>query len=133
MRLRPPRSTRTDTLFPYSTLFRSEFAVSVLAYPHALGVVAVGAERRGAGRTDPFRAALMPGLLLPQALPQGLHQLVPAAQRLDLGPLLRGQVQLGQLAQPFLRQLPPEQLVERLQPLATRTDKRRDGQSETIR
>src|SRR3546814_3737567 len=23
MRLRPPRSTRTDTLFPYSTLFRS--------------------------------------------------------------------------------------------------------------
>src|SRR3546814_10677425 len=24
MRLRPPRSTRTDTLFPYTTLFRSE-------------------------------------------------------------------------------------------------------------
>src|SRR3546814_14165496 len=23
---RPPRSTRTDTLFPYTTLFRSEFA-----------------------------------------------------------------------------------------------------------
>src|SRR3546814_17019830 len=28
MRRRPPRSTRTDTLFPYTTLFRS-----ILAYP----------------------------------------------------------------------------------------------------
>src|SRR3546814_10298001 len=27
MRRRPPRSTRTYTLFPYTTLFRSEFAV----------------------------------------------------------------------------------------------------------
>src|SRR3546814_16196189 len=26
---RPPRSTRTDTLFPYTTLFRSEFSVVV--------------------------------------------------------------------------------------------------------
>src|SRR3546814_3466508 len=26
MRLRPPRSTRTDTLFPYTTLFRSQLA-----------------------------------------------------------------------------------------------------------
>src|SRR3546814_16353681 len=25
---RPPRSTRTDTLFPYTTLFRSQFGVS---------------------------------------------------------------------------------------------------------
>src|SRR3546814_11496891 len=30
---RPPRSTRTDTLFPYTTLFRSAFAVkSITAY-----------------------------------------------------------------------------------------------------
>src|SRR3546814_11326774 len=27
---RPPRSTRTDTLFPYTTLFRSEFAEEVM-------------------------------------------------------------------------------------------------------
>src|SRR3546814_19059552 len=27
MRRRPPRSKRTDTLFPYTTLFRSEFRV----------------------------------------------------------------------------------------------------------
>src|SRR3546814_3033052 len=30
MNRRPPRSTRTDTLFPYTTLFRSDQAVAVL-------------------------------------------------------------------------------------------------------
>src|SRR3546814_7900463 len=29
MRRRPPRSTRTDTLFPYTTLFRSKLAMAV--------------------------------------------------------------------------------------------------------
>src|SRR3546814_18071643 len=33
---RPPRSTRTDTLFPYTTLFRSDLGASALAQP-ALG------------------------------------------------------------------------------------------------
>src|SRR3546814_10574068 len=32
---RPPRSTRTDTLFPYTTLFRSRPAIFV-PYPHAM-------------------------------------------------------------------------------------------------
>src|SRR3546814_6585681 len=36
---RPPRSTRTDTLFPYTTLFRSAL--------QAVGVVEAGARRRG--------------------------------------------------------------------------------------
>src|SRR3546814_16169480 len=31
MRRRPPRSTRTDTLFPYTTLFRSLAGAAVLA------------------------------------------------------------------------------------------------------
>src|SRR3546814_6030257 len=31
MRRRPPRSTRTDTLFPYTTLFRSEIGDVVIA------------------------------------------------------------------------------------------------------
>src|SRR3546814_15322949 len=30
---RPPRSTRTDTLFPYTTLFRSRLAVQLCAEP----------------------------------------------------------------------------------------------------
>src|SRR3546814_14009838 len=29
---RPPRSTRTDTLFPYTTLFRSEFVQNGVSY-----------------------------------------------------------------------------------------------------
>src|SRR3546814_10318126 len=33
---RPPRSTRTDTLFPYTTLFRSEQVVLVLAHRRQL-------------------------------------------------------------------------------------------------
>src|SRR3546814_4700578 len=33
---RPPRSTRTDTLFPYTTLFRSPMAVSDIAKEHVI-------------------------------------------------------------------------------------------------
>src|SRR3546814_10782596 len=29
---RPPRSTRTDTLFPYTTLFRSDMVIALLAH-----------------------------------------------------------------------------------------------------
>src|SRR3546814_15233717 len=35
MNRRPPSSTRTDTLFPYPTLFRSSVALFVLASPVA--------------------------------------------------------------------------------------------------
>src|SRR5438046_2015212 len=38
-------------------------AVLLLADPHAFGIVAVGAERRGAGGADPLAAALMAALL----------------------------------------------------------------------
>src|SRR3546814_12611938 len=33
---RPPRSTRTDTLFPYTTLFRSGFGIAALVLRHLL-------------------------------------------------------------------------------------------------
>src|SRR3546814_9332943 len=32
---RPPRSTRTDTLFPYTTLFRSHTALGIVAFSQA--------------------------------------------------------------------------------------------------
>src|SRR3546814_6775944 len=47
---RPPRSTRTDTLFPYTTLFRSrrcEFAVADRRIADRLGRVTVGERRNG--------------------------------------------------------------------------------------
>src|SRR3546814_9538694 len=34
---RPPRSTRTDTLFPYTTLFRSRYNVSSKSFDFVLG------------------------------------------------------------------------------------------------
>src|SRR3546814_4279772 len=33
---RPPRSTRTDTLFPYTTLFRSAARLQTLAQPNTI-------------------------------------------------------------------------------------------------
>src|SRR3546814_3321493 len=55
---RPPRSTRTDTLFPYTTLFRSR----QLALP---GAARAGALRPSAG--PPARRAALGGLSFPAA------------------------------------------------------------------
>src|SRR3546814_14710797 len=54
MKRRPPRSTRTDTLFPYTTLFRSPLV------PHA---GAEGAERDAFGLSLRKRGRSMPALL----------------------------------------------------------------------
>src|SRR3546814_2475640 len=36
---RPPRSTRTDTLFPYTTLFRSKFPQDICRIIHPVGML----------------------------------------------------------------------------------------------
>ena len=59
----------------------------------------------------------MPALLLRQALLEGLHQLVEAAQRLDLRLLLVGEQLLGELGQPVGRDLGREALVDLLEAL----------------
>src|SRR3546814_1578851 len=46
---RPPRSTRTDTLFPYTTLFRSGLRIHLLDQLQRLGIAAEAAEHRGLG------------------------------------------------------------------------------------
>src|SRR3546814_1522193 len=57
---RPPRSTRTDTLFPYTTLFRSQTHTAVL--PHAIAYNApatpdaMARASRALGGGDPERA-----------------------------------------------------------------------------
>src|SRR3546814_14210208 len=95
----PPRSTRTDTLFPYTTLFRSG-----------------GLRRRPARRDIARRRALLPGLPLsllcrhdrrgcrrPLRLPPGTAAGAPgeppARARLSLQPALRA----GPLAGAVLR------------------------------
>src|SRR3546814_1873432 len=73
---RPPRSTRTDTLFPYTTLFRSQLKralTDIAALPPGeerrrfeieTQIVATSlAELRGdVGRADELLAGLWPGL-----------------------------------------------------------------------
>src|SRR5688572_328531 len=86
-------------------LDRAAIAALLLADAHAFRVVAVGAERRGAAGADPFGAALVAAFLLLQALAQRLHQLLPAAERLDLLLFLLREGELDLLQQPFQRDL----------------------------
>src|SRR3546814_7691713 len=63
MILRPPRSTRTDTLFPYTTLFRSRFTRRGVR-PAARGIHAqpvAGDPGAGIHRERGRAAALAPG------------------------------------------------------------------------
>src|SRR3546814_16853719 len=63
MRLRPPRSTRTDTLFPYTTLFRSPAAAVPLPRP-----LQPGGRRLLGGDPD---------AQLPRRAPRALHRPCP--------------------------------------------------------
>src|SRR3546814_2359598 len=72
MRRRPPKSTRTDTLFPYTTLFRSalylEGAERVGRADHRIGARIFGRDRR-----EIHRDALMLGEQIKAALHRGEH------------------------------------------------------------
>src|SRR3546814_2588527 len=60
---RPPRSTRTDTLFPYTTLFRSALAaVPTLFLPFATTAFQAYAIATVQGALGIAACALMPGL-----------------------------------------------------------------------
>src|SRR5262249_60946685 len=66
---------------------------------------------------DPFLPPLVATLLLLHALAQNLEQLVEPADRLDLPLLLLGEVFLGELLEPFRRNLGAERLAHQLEPL----------------
>src|SRR3546814_10311093 len=56
---RPPRSTRTDTLFPYTTLFRSAMARAPIAPRHDLWFGALGDRPRDrSGRSEEHTSEL---------------------------------------------------------------------------
>src|SRR3546814_21046296 len=60
---RPPRSTRTDTLFPYTTLFRSSASVSALGIRERargeamVSILQLQEARTGVRMVDPFAGA----------------------------------------------------------------------------
>src|SRR3546814_4165836 len=60
---RPPRSTRTDTLFPYTTLFRSHLELRVVGHAEA----ADRADRLGEGADDEIDVLLDALLLIDAA------------------------------------------------------------------
>src|SRR3546814_5323119 len=55
---RPPRSTRTDTLFPYTTLFRSKRPGDCDAVPGSVYSVRASARRRRIARPVPHARAM---------------------------------------------------------------------------
>src|SRR3546814_14451194 len=55
MILRPPRSTRTDTLFPYTTLFRSAFSLLLARALRGAGFNYFGAETFAPKLADSMR------------------------------------------------------------------------------
>src|SRR3546814_18375367 len=95
---RPPRSTRTDTLFPYTTLFRSAdldgFADSLSqmvndgtlrSTPTVSDESVLGAISRAGLSADSFAATLV---VTPLSRPQTSYSGVVAHQTAPLGPLL---------------------------------------------
>jgi len=73
---------------------------------HASRVVTEGSEGRGASGADPLVATLVAFFLLGKTLAQRLHDLVPAAQRLDVFFLLFSKDCPGTLHEPFLGNVP---------------------------
>src|SRR3546814_17184038 len=66
MRRPPPGSTRTDTLFPDTTLFRSPGARRQAALPRRVQLLRLATEEVAGGRRPPRLSALrrQPGVLL---------------------------------------------------------------------
>src|SRR3546814_11988656 len=62
---RPPRSTRTDTLFPYTTLFRSNNQDQTQGYPHQVTSKTEHARHRYQSTRSSKLDALIPVLVQP--------------------------------------------------------------------
>src|SRR3546814_8484639 len=76
---RPPRSTPTDTLFPYTTLFRSDGSAAIVrrhrrdGHAHGAGLLADGdaglvARIHHVGRVDDFRRGAQIGVVVERGL-----------------------------------------------------------------
>src|SRR3546814_20398815 len=78
MRRRPPRSTRTYTLFPYTTLFRSEFRAIIAAFvirdQREGGAVADRDDAKTGSESGDAVAVAHPPLMPHAAVPQPVDQ-----------------------------------------------------------
>src|SRR3546814_8346517 len=74
---RPPRSTRTDTLFPYTTLFRSRSAASARG-------TARGNRADAVGRGDHGRGACAGGAAAGGGVSDGVSKLTEAEAAVEL-------------------------------------------------
>src|SRR3546814_14250867 len=107
---RPPRSTRTDTLFPYTTLFRSE---ADLVVAHVVGIA-----RLAADALEPERARVRIQVRDPGDVPVARGDLALA---LAGGEVVQVQAApVGLLAEPdelvALRQVTPVARIQRRPP-----------------
>src|SRR3546814_3929619 len=94
---RPPRSTRTDTLFPYTTLFRS-----ILLLLH---------NRHDVFAAEPLLAHRPPRDTLPMKLEGEARQREPA--RLDVADV-RGDVSVHRIHRPEAASAPEERVERKL-------------------
>src|SRR3546814_5441997 len=103
---RPPRSTRTDTLFPYTTLFRSDGGISA-AVEHVPAKRDARAYGKGRARTQRTAAVSEP-----KRCP-GLEPLDDTDQFFDMGclePGERGEKRADPVAEPGARAARPGQI-----------------------
>src|SRR3546814_11032754 len=92
---RPPRSTRTDTLFPYTTLFRSPAAVGVDVLPHRLKLCDVDLFNVAEVGDVPLRSGHILGNPTPQAKHLDLLVSSTASARAILGVIGQESVQVA--------------------------------------
>src|SRR3546814_11669194 len=80
MMRRPPRSTRTDTLFPYTTLFRS-FPIAIPAWKIAPALAFGNTVVLKAAAITPAIASALGDVLVEAGIPKGVfnHVFVPGA------------------------------------------------------
>src|SRR3546814_2839612 len=86
---RPPRSTRTDTLFPYTTLFRSDLATYMPDLPERLAWSHLVIARAGASTIAELTAAGRPAILIPLPSATDDHQSRSEEHTSELQSLMR--------------------------------------------
>src|SRR3546814_9411780 len=92
---RPPRSTRTDTLFPYTTLFRSEIAVDahdLAGRAHLRPKHRIDAGETGEGKNRFLYGDMAKVAVIDLKVPEGRERLSGHHARRDLGDRAAGRL-----------------------------------------